>query len=275
MNYWSTLISVKNLLAQSSDDWLICDVRYDLHDPSAGRAAWRKSAIPRADFLDVNTQLSDHSRMGAGRHPLPSVEKMKVLFSSLAIHPERQVVAYDNSHGSFAARLWWMLRFLGHKRVAVLDGGWQAWLAAGGETHRGKNPAHRHHPCEFQADPQLDQLVLAEHVLEQTLLVDSRDPARYSGEVEPIDPIAGHIEGAVNHYWKDNLDPETGLFLSKGKLQWLMTRLFDDVPSSDVAWYCGSGVTACHNLLAQDHAEMGMGKLYAGSWSEWCALQHQ
>ncbi len=270
---WSTLISAAELNNADRADWLLIDVRHALTDLGAGRNAWETACIPGAQFLDIREDLSDLSKRHGGRHPLPGENTMRRLFSSLGIRRERQVVVYDASYGGFAGRLWWMLRYMGHDAVAVLDGGWQQWLAAKGQTmpgHRETQPR-----CRFQGTIRHDWLVCAPAVLQQKLLVDSREPERYRGEYEPLDPVAGHIDTAANRFWMENIHPDTGCFYPPAVLKQQLLELFDGTEPERVSWYCGSGVTACHNLLAQCHAGLGMGRLYAGSWSEWCLLKPQ
>jgi thiosulfate/3-mercaptopyruvate sulfurtransferase len=192
---------------------------------------------------------------------------MQEVFAALGIGDGMQVFAYDDQSGSFAARLWWMLRYLGHTAVAVLDGGWKDWLAQDYPVEAG--PRHPE-PAAFTARPQPGLLLQAEAVSSVSCLVDSRDPARYRGEAEPVDPVAGHIPGALNYFWRNNLDAQ-GRFRSPAELKRQLLSLFGSGEPAEAAFYCGSGVTACHNLLAAVHAGLAMPRLYAGSWSEWCA----
>jgi len=192
---------------------------------------------------------------------------MIALVERLGINNRSQVVAYDDAGGMIAARLAWMLRFLGHDRVAVLDGGFPAWLQAGLPVRAGSESGPR---GRFEAMPRLSRLAAADAVLQAPCLVDAREPARFRGEQEPIDPIAGHIPGARNHWYRRNLD-EQGRFRSREALAREYRALLGDCPPAEAVFYCGSGVSACHNLLAMAHAGLGEGRLYAGSWSEWCA----
>jgi len=246
----------------------IIDCRFDLADPSAGYRTYLESHIANAVYADLHEDLSGPPRTDHGRHPMPDANRLKQLFTSLGISNRRQVVAYDDASGSVAARLWWMLHYMGHESVAVLDGGWQAWLDAGlpVEQEERKNA-----PEPFQGDVKQSWLVTLDQVLAQPLLVDAREPARYRGEHEPIDPVAGHIPGAVNHYWKDNLTA-AGHFLAPVQIRQVLLDYYAGISPGEVTFYCGSGVTACHNLLAAAYAGLPAGRLYAGSWSEWCAL---
>ena len=190
---------------------------------------------------------------------------MNALFSELGIHPDTQVIVYDNVFGSFAARLWWMLKHMQHEKVAVLDGGWQLWVDTGGPV---SSDSEVRSETEFN-NPASDQDVIdIEQVDKFELIVDSRDPARFRGEVEPIDKAAGHIPGAIHRFWKDNLSAN-GCFKEKYMLKQEFEAMLAGISSEEAVFYCGSGVTACHNLLAAAHAGLKLPKLYAGSWSEW------
>ena len=266
---YTTLIDTQSLQRElENPDWLICDCRYDLMDKAAGARTFSESHIPGAVYLDLHDDLSGPPLTNKGRHPLPVDEAMQTLFRRLGITPTTQVVVYDNAGGSFAARLWWMLRHLQHERVAVLDGGWQAWLAEGSPVSSEISPRT---PSKTEFSARTDDVVLIEHVLDHTCLVDSRDGARYRGEMEPIDKAAGHIPGASNRFWKENLD-DSGRFKSADLLQTEFKELLGQSGSGDTVFYCGSGVTACHNLLAACHAGLEEPKLYAGSWSEWSSM---
>lgn len=267
MNY-TTLIAVDDLANQlANPSWVIVDCRYDLMNAEAGHAAYADSHIPGAIYASVSHDLSGPPLTDCGRHPMPSPEAMQASFSHMGIDQTKQVVIYDASGGSFAARLWWMLQYMGHQNVAVLDGGWQAWEVSSNSTTSGveTNP-----DADFQGEADTHQLVLLDHVSEASLLIDSRDPDRYVGKVEPIDPAAGHIPGARNHFWQKNLTEE-GVFHSPAILAQQFTDLMGATESNDTVFYCGSGVTACHNLLAVAHAGLSRPRLYGGSWSEWCS----
>jgi thiosulfate/3-mercaptopyruvate sulfurtransferase len=186
----------------------------------------------------------------------------------LGVGTGRQVVAYDDAGGANAARCWWMLRYMGHAAAAVLDGGWQAWLAMGGTVERSRSaPAGG---VEFAGEPHARGVVSCAEVPAVRQLVDARDPARYRGDHEPFDPVAGHIPGAINHYWQWNLDAD-GRFHSAADLAGRWLASLGAAPSADTVHYCGSGVTACHNVLSQVLAGFPMPRVYVGSWSEWCS----
>ena len=196
---------------------------------------------------------------------MPTPDAMNELFSELGILPNTQVVVYDDAFGSFAARLWWMLKHMQHDNVAVLDGGWQSWLGADRPISMEVETTTQ---VEFKHQALTRDLIGIDEVEHATLLLDARDPARYRGEIEPIDKVAGHIPGAMNRFWKNNLTSD-GRFKSKQVLKSEFEDILGDVASEEAVFYCGSGVTACHNLLAVAHAGLNLPKLYAGSWSEW------
>lgn len=266
---FSSLINVDELdQIKHKNDLCIIDTRYDLANLNAGKEAWSESHIPNALFADIHDDLSGEPVTDCGRHPMLSEQAMQALFERLGISNSSQVVVYDDSFGAFAGRLWWMLRYMGHEQVAVLNGGWRAWINAGYElsdSHAVPKGA------SFTPNVQSDRLVLVDEVPMVKALFDSREPPRYRGEIEPIDPIAGHIPSAVNRFWQENLNKELGLFKSAEVLAEEFLSLFNGNNPSEQVFYCGSGVTACHNILAVSHAGLDMPKLYAGSWSEWCS----
>ncbi|MGB1801379.1 MAG: sulfurtransferase [Gammaproteobacteria bacterium] len=263
---FTTLIDIESLLdGYKNQDWLVIDVRYDLANKDAGKKAYLKGHIPGAIYVDLHDDLSRPPATNKGRHPLPTEDTMNSLFSELGINEGTQVIVYDNAFGAFAARLWWMLRHMQHQRVAVLDGGWQAWEAAAAQIDSKNEQLNR---SNFKKSARKQELVDIKQIENVDLLIDSREPARYRGELEPIDKAAGHIPGAINRFWKANL-AENGCFKEKTQLQTEFEQIFENTPAKESVFYCGSGVTACHNLLAVVHAGLEQPKLYAGSWSEW------
>jgi len=263
-----TIIDAPSLHARSTDpNLVIIDARFNLFHVDEGRASYLQAHIPGAVYAHLDDDLSGPPDTDAGRHPLPSPQALQALFSRLGIGADSQVVAYDQRDGVLAARVWWMLRYMGHDAVAVLDGGWKAWTEAGYASAEGEQsrPAR-----DFRGSPRRDWLVTVGQVPAARLLVDARDPRRYRGEQEPLDPVAGHIPGAVNRFHGENLDAE-GRFLPPGELAGSITDLLAGTPMEDTVYYCGSGVTACHGLLAACHGGLGDGRLYVGSWSEWCS----
>jgi thiosulfate/3-mercaptopyruvate sulfurtransferase len=266
------IISVEELsglLAPSSEhrtpsDTVVCDVRFYLADHAQGRREYEAGHLPDARFVDVHTELADPSITGRGRHPLPDVSEFRALLGRLGILPSTLVIAYDAAGGATAARLWWMLRSVGHSRVAVLDGGYPAWVAAGQPI---TVDAPHVTPTDYPTLPDWTGTVTADDVAEGVsygaTVIDSRAPERYRGDIEPIDPRAGHIPGARNIFHANNLDA-SGHFLPLPEL----IANFAGVGSRPIV-YCGSGVTACHNLLAMSLANINEARLYPGSWSEW------
>lgn len=266
---FKTLISTA-VLAAHVDDPVIVDCRTKLDDPGWGAREHAASHIPGAVYADLNRDLSGPRTGANGRHPLPSSDALAQTFGRLGISSGVQVVAYDQDNGMFASRLWWMLRWLGHDAAAVLDGGFKKWVAEGrpvetGETQR---PV-RAFAGSPRADMAVDVNAVAAHLgAGGPRLVDARAPERYRGDTEPIDKVGGHIPGAKNHFYQWNLD-EQGLFRSPEDLRARIKASTGGVPADQIVCYCGSGVTACHNLLAFEHAGLTGAKLYAGSWSEW------
>ena len=268
---YTTLISAAELL--QLPDAFVVDCSHDLANPQAGERDYAAAHIPGALFLHLDRDLSAPTTGRNGRHPLPDAQAFADRLAQLGLSQNQQVVAYDRAGGGFAVRLWWMLRWLGHDAVAVLDGGWQAWLATGG-AQESAEPAPRPRG-NFSRRPSLAGEVPAKGVLDNLrsankLVLDARAPERYAGEVEPLDPVAGHIPGAKNRFFQTNLQPD-GTFKSREQLREEFTALLEDWDPRDVIHHCGSGVSGCHNLLAMTHAGMDGSLLYPGSWSEWCA----
>lgn len=274
----TTLIQPQELAALRSDDVVIFDVRHDLADATAGESAWRQARIPGARFLHVDRQLSGPRTSSSGRHPLPDRTAFHRLMVEAGVGANQQVVVYDAGDGSTAARLWWMLRWLGHEAVAVLDGGWKAWVAAGlpiADQPRESvpalpGPAAQPLPLGEPLNGTVDaDAVLANLESHEFVVLDARAAARYRGEIEPIDPVAGHIPGALNRPFTENL--EDGRFKSGARLRDEFLELLQQRAPHEIVHQCGSGITACHNLLAMEHAGLRGSRLYPGSWSEWCS----
>jgi thiosulfate/3-mercaptopyruvate sulfurtransferase len=272
---FSTLITCKELVQHLSDpDWVIVDCRFVLADSEAGRLAYLQAHIPGAGYAHLNEDLSGPVIAGkTGRHPLPEVETLSATLSQWGIDSTVQVIAYDDASGAMAAtRLWWLLRWLGHMAVSVLDGGWQAWLKENYPLRQGKETPLPRTFIPQKAEGQKEAVSAAEIAVRlgqpSLLLFDSRTVERYRGEGESIDPIAGRIPGAISAPYSENLDSE-GRFLPPEQLHMRFERLLGGAPAERAIFYCGSGVTATHNLLALAHAGLGEARLYAGSWSEW------
>lgn len=271
---YTTLIS-KEELSKNLDNphFVIIDCRFSLADPMEGWSLHKASHIPRAQYANLDTDLSSPFIKGkTGRHPLPEVKEITQKIEEYGIDNSSQVIIYDQSHGGIAARLWWLLKWLGHEKVAVLDGGWKAWVEANLSTsNESFIPKKGHFEPTLLINAQVDiNFVDTIRNDENYCLIDSRTAARYRGEIEPIDPIAGHIPGAISAPFPENLD-ENGHFLSKEKLRERFENLKGKISSDKIVFYCGSGVTACHNLLAYEHAGLGRAKLFVGSWSGWIA----
>lgn len=270
---FATLLSAQQLAAHlNAPNWRVMDCRFSLADTESGRRAYAQGHIPGAVYVHLDEDLCAPIIPGqTGRHPLPDRDFMIQKFSSWGIDDSVQVVVYDDKTGMVASRLWWMLRYLGHTRVAVLDGGFAAWTALPDAPVSLDVPAVE--PRNFQPGPQVGQVFSAdevERIRQDTafVLVDSREDFRYRGESEPIDPVAGHIPGAVNAFFMENLN-EDGRYLPAEQLRRRFLPLLDGRSAEQSVFYCGSGVSACHNLLAIAHAGLGDAGLYAGSWSEW------
>ena len=264
---FTTLVSTDEVARRLDDsNWVIVDCRYDLMDPEAGGRVYLEAHVPKAQYAHLGEDLSGPPLTDHGRHPLPSAQAMTALFSRLGVTSGVQVVVYDQSDGALAARLWWMLRYMGHDAVAVLDGGFAAWRDAGLPTQSGQANAA---PSVFEGAPRSEWLVTIDSVPNVRCLVDTRLAPRYRGDQEPLDPVAGHIPGARNHPYTDNVD-EKGRFLPPQRLAARFTETLGAHLPNSAVYYCGSGVTACHLLLAAAHAGLPAGKLYLGSWSEWC-----
>ena len=267
-----------NIQQVVSADWLhshlhdpqviIVDCRFALMDRDLGRKQYQESHIEGAYYLDLNLDLSSPVQKYGGRHPLPDFEQLATKLSGMGVTSgETRVVVYDDSRFAFASRLWWLLRYMGHEQVAVLDGGFAGWQAQNYAVNAEIPPAKF---GKFIPKLQLDWVVDIETVkarkdLPEVMLVDAREGDRYRGEREPIDPIAGHIEGAINYPWME-LTNAQGFVIADQSDRWAQFK-----NAEEVIVYCGSGVTACVDLLALKLAGLQTGKLYAGSWSDWCA----
>ena len=266
----TTLVSAAELSAHLPDPaWVIVDCRHNLADVDAGERSYRAAHIAGAQFMHMDRDLSGAKTGVNGRHPLPRIADVVAAFSRAGIDDSRQVVAYDQNNGMWASRLWWMLQWLGHPAAAVLDGGVDRWVAEG-LSLTAEEP--RASPATFiarQATPVASAHEIVEHLDDGTLtVIDARAPERYRGDIEPIDPLAGHIPGAVNRPYGENLTAQ-GIFKPAPLLRAEFQTLLDESPPESVVHQCGSGVTACHNVLAMTVAGLPGSRLYPGSWSEW------
>lgn len=269
----AALVSVSALSAHLDDpDWIVFDCRHDLADPDLGRRAYAQSHIPGARFMHLDDDLSGPKTGANGRHPLPDPAAFCLRLAGAGLSNRKQAVAYDASGGCYAARLWWMLRWMGHDAAAVLDGGWDAWVGDGREvTGEVVRPTAR---GDFRAVPRalsVDASYVENAIGKpDVLVVDARSADRFRGENETLDPVGGHIPGARNRFFKQNLAPD-GRFKPAGQLKQEFCALINPLPPGHVVHQCGSGVTACHNLLAMEVAGLSGSRLYPGSWSEWCS----
>jgi len=268
----TALVGTKILAQHLADpDWIVFDCRHDLAAPERGRSEYAQSHIPGARFLHLDDDLSALKTGRNGRHPLPDPDAFMERLGEAGVDSRKQVVAYDAQGGMVASRLWWMLRWLGHLPVAVLDGGWDRWIA---EERPQSTEVPRPQPTRFTGRPR--GIELSAELLRSRLgdgamlLVDGRAPDRYRGRNETIDPVAGRIPGAKNRYFRDNLDA-SGRFKQPEALKAEFDALLGAASPDEVVSYCGSGVSACHNLLAMEVAGLRGARLYPGSWSEWSA----
>lgn len=268
---YTTLISATELARHlDQPDWVIFDCRFSLADASAGAKAYRQGHIPGARYADLNKELSSPVKSYTGRHPLPDFAALAKKLGDWGVSNRSQVVVYDDASGAFAGRLWWLLRTMGHQDVAVLDGGIKHW-------QKQNLPVTTHLPkvtpmqfrCYLDAKQWLSAAEVENGLATRAItLIDARTPERYAGLQEPIDPVTGHVPKAINRPFQLNLD-NNGLFLSAETLKIQFQRLTESRKPEQIVHMCGSGVTACHNLLAMEFAGLSGSKLYAGSWSEW------
>jgi thiosulfate/3-mercaptopyruvate sulfurtransferase len=285
---YTTLITAEELksLRASGARLMVFDCSFDLMNPAAGDEAYRKAHIPGAVYAHLDTALSDEGVVepdgthhphpdaaSGGRHPLPSREKFAMWLSSVGFANDMQAVVYDRNNSNYCGRLWWMLKWAGHEAVAVLDGGLKAWQAAGGEVTDREEPSH--FQSNFELGRELRKLVTTKDVLahlrkKNQTLVDARSGPRYRGETEPLDPVAGHIPGALNRPGTENIDAD-GRFKPPQQLRADFEKVLAGRDPATVVHHCGSGVSAVPNIIAMELAGYGPTALYAGSWSEWCS----
>lgn len=272
MPIFTTLLPTPELAQHLNDlQWAIIDCRFDLTKPDWGEAQYRERHIPSAIYAHLDRDLSGPKTGTNGRHPLPDMNQFKTRLGQWGVDSQTQVVVYDQSNGMWASRLWWMLKYLGHEAVAVLDGGFAKWINENQPSQSGDETR----PAKiFMGEPHETLRLTAEDVEliradPAYRLIDSRAPERYRGDVEPIDPVAGHIPGAVNFFNLGNVNPD-GTFLAPDVLRANFTALLGDAPPANAITYCGSGVAAAHNILALQIAGLPGARMYAGSWSEWC-----
>ena len=262
-----TLVSTAELAAHLAD-WRIFDCRHDLAKPELGGEQYRASHIPGALFASLDRDLSAPKNGRNGRHPLPDPERFSETLSRWGIQSGDQIVCYDGGPGAMAARLWWMLRWVGHDAVAVLDGGFAKWTTEARPV-TADVPAFEETRYAIRLRPEMS-MAAGQVLKDGRLLIDARSPARYRGDQEPIDPVAGRIPGALNRFNMDNLNAD-GTLKPAAQLRRELEHVLGGRKPAEVVHYCGSGVAACHNLLAMEVAGLPGASLYAGSWSEWIA----
>lgn len=269
--HYTTLIRAEQLVDKlDNPHWVIFDCRFSLADVTLGARSYRQGHIPGARYADLNRDLSSPPRCNTGRHPLPDFRQLTAQLGCWGVNNRSQVVVYDDASGAFAGRMWWLLRSMGHEHVAVLDGGLPAWQKQGFPVTTALPPIR---PGQFRCYLDRQQWLSASEVenalaRRQITLIDARTPERYAGQQEPIDPVAGHVPKAINRPFQRNLDAQ-GLFLNPEQLRQHFTQLGVAATPEQTVHMCGSGVTACHNLLAMEVAGLHGSRLYAGSWSDW------
>jgi|SRR5688572_1220976 thiosulfate/3-mercaptopyruvate sulfurtransferase len=267
------LVTTEELARHLDDpDWIVIDTRHDLMDPEKGPKAYAAGHIPGAYFMHVDFDLSGPKTGKTGRHPLPDLQVFAAKLNELGVGPDKQVVVYDDAAGNYTVRLWWMLRWLGHDKVALLDGGFPLWAKEGRPVTKDVPPPRK---GAFVPRPHLGGTVDVHYVdrfreSPGIRLVDARSAERFAGKAEPVDPVAGHVPGAINRFWQKNVDAE-GRFKAASALRAEFDALLGGTDPTQVVHMCGSGITACHNIFAMELAGLSGSKLYPGSWSEWCA----
>ena len=268
----TTIVSTEELARHLDDpSWTILDCRHELVDPERGALDYRQSHIPGARFLHLDHDLSAPKTGANGRHPLPDPDRLRKTLEDAGVGDGSQVVAYDAQGGIMAARLWCLLRWLGHERAAVLDGGWSRWVAEKRPSTAAVPQARSARLSRASRPAIVDAEFVLSHLRDPGIaLLDARAPDRYRGENETLDPVGGRIPGARNRFYRDNLDAG-GAFKPAAVLKKEFSALLGDAGTGEIVHYCGSGVSACHNVLAMEIAGLPSGRLYAGSWSEWCA----
>lgn len=269
---YTTFITTSQLADHLNDPlWILVDCRFDLAAPGWGRDSYVEGHIPGAVYAHLDEDLSGPRTPQTGRHPLPDQEVMAARLSAWGIGPGKQVVVYDTAGGAFAARLWWMLHYYGHAAAAILEGGFGKWASENHPLGRGLESPRS--SANFVVDPHPEMVIDVRMIEEIRLdpawkLIDARSAVRFRGEQEPIDPVRGHIPGAINRFHGENLSPE-GVLLPSRQLIADFRKLLGDTPMERTAVYCGSGVTSCFHIAVLAHLGLGMPRLYAGSWSEW------
>ena len=270
MSYKTIIKSEDLILNIDNRDFVIFDCRCDIKDPNFGIESYLEGHIKNSIFVDINVDLASKKTSKSGRHPLPDPELLVQKLSQWGLSSEKQAVIYDDANGAFASRMWWTLRWLGHEKVALLDGGLGQWIKKKGKLVKDQTSFERSNfkpNINDNLHVMIDEVEDAQYKMDR-LIIDARSKKRYSGVEDPVDPIAGHVPGAISHPFNENLSKD-GTFKTSSELRLMYGKLLGDSKVSNVISMCGSGVTACHNILAMEIAGFLGVKLFVGSWSEW------
>ena len=268
---YKTIINCKDLMLNiDNSDFVVFDCRCDIKNPNYGIETYTEGHIKNSIFVDIDVDLASKKTTTSGRHPLPDTELLASKLSQWGLSNEKQAVIYDDANGAFASRMWWTLKWLGHEKTAVLDGGIDSWLRQGGKMIADQTSFERS-SFDFEINNPLqvliDEVEDAQYKMDR-LIIDARSKKRYLGIEDPVDPVAGHVPGAISHPFNDNLAKD-GTFKEPAELRHIYSKILGDSSPSNVISMCGSGVTACHNILAMEIAGLPGAKLFVGSWSEW------
>ena len=271
---YKTIIKAEDLInILDSDDVVLFDARCDIKDTSYGIDAYNDGHIPNAIFIDIDNDMAGAKRPSTGRHPLPDPEKLAEKLSQWGVDNNKQIIVYDDAGGAFAGRVWWIMRWMGHKGgVAILDGGLSGFLGSGGKlvtNQKSRDRSHYEYDCKNEMHVSIEEVISAQYKVD-TALVDARSKERYLGIKDPVDPVAGHVPGALSQPLGNNLTNK-GYFKSPEELKLIYSKLLGDIQADKIISMCGSGITACHNIIAMEIAGIKNVRLYVGSWSEWIA----
>ena len=268
---YKTIINYKDLMLNIDNrDFVIFDCRCDIKDSKYGIESYTEGHIKNSIFVDTDSDLASKKTTSSGRHPLPDPELLASKLAQWGLSSDKQAIVYDDVSGAFASRMWWTLKWMGHEKVAVLDGGLEEWIKQGGKLVTTQTTFERGTFTAAVNDSMqvlLDEVEDAQYKMGR-IIIDARSKERYQGLKDPVDPVAGHVPGAVSHPFKNNLTND-GIFKPSTELRHIYSKILADTPISSVISMCGSGVTACHNILAMEIAGLSGAKLYVGSWSEW------
>jgi len=269
---YKTIIKADDLIKILDDEGLVLfDARCDIKDTSYGIGAYNDGHIPNAIFIDIDNDMASSKGPSTGRHPLPDPEKLAEKLSQWGVDNNKQIVVYDDAGGAFAGRVWWIMRWMGHKGgVAVLDGGLSGFLSVGGKLvtdQKSRDRSRYEYDCKNDMHVSIEEVIEAQYKVD-TALIDARSKERFLGIKDPVDPIAGHVPGALSQPLGNNLTSK-GFFKSPEELKLIYSKLIGDIEADKIISMCGSGITACHNIIAMEIAGIKDVRLYVGSWSEW------